>query len=111
MAGVGWVTGSTGASPLMAAEMLGDKARAARVRGRDGTGRRSSEPHAGLACTGSSGSCTGSRVRARSGLQLEQAVGSTGEKRKRKPAQKKESRKKLEERNKMDLNKILEKKR
>jgi hypothetical protein len=87
--------------------MLGDKARAARVRGRDGTGRRSSGPHAGLACTGSSGSCAGPRVRARSGLQFEQAAGSTGEKRKRKPAQKKKSLgKKLEERNKMDLNKI-----
>jgi hypothetical protein len=70
--------------------MLGDKARAARVRGRDGTGRRSSGPHAGLACTGSSGgSCAIPHVRARSGLQLEQAVGSTGEKRKRKPVQKK----------------------
>jgi hypothetical protein len=81
--------GSTGASPLMAAGMLGDKARAARVRGRDRTSRRSSRPHAGLACTGSSGSCAGPRVHARSRLQLEQAVGSTGEKRKRKPAQKK----------------------
>jgi hypothetical protein len=39
MAGIGGgVTGSTGASPLMAAGMLGDKARAARVRGRDGDG-------------------------------------------------------------------------
>jgi hypothetical protein len=74
--------------------MLGDKARAARVRGRDGTGRRSSGPHAGWACTGSSGSCAGPRVRARSGLQLKQAAGSTGEKRKRNPA-KKESGKKI----------------
>jgi hypothetical protein len=91
----------------MAAGMLGDKARAARVRGRDGTGRRSSGLHAGLACTGSSRSCAGPRVRARSGLQLEQAAGSTGEKRKRKPAQKKRVwEKKLEERNKIDLNKI-----
>jgi hypothetical protein len=72
--------------------MLRDKARAARVKGRDGTGRRNSGPHAGLACTCSSGrSCAGPCVRARSGLQLEQAAGSTGEKRKRKPAQKKES--------------------
>jgi hypothetical protein len=74
--------------------MLGDKARAARVRGLDGTGRRNSGLHAGLACTGSSGSCAGPRVRAWSGLQLEQAAGSTGEKRKRKPAQKKKSGKK-----------------
>jgi hypothetical protein len=88
----------------MAAGLLGDKARAARVRGRDRTGRRSSGPHAGSACMGSSGSCTGPRMRTRSGLQLEQAAGSTGEKRKRK--QKKESGKKFEERNKMDLNKI-----
>jgi hypothetical protein len=87
MAGAGGVAGRTGASPLMAAGMLGDKARAARVRGRDGTGRRSSGPHAGLACTGSSGSCAGPRVRARSVLQLEQAAGCTGEKRKRKLAQ------------------------
>jgi hypothetical protein len=36
--------GSTGALPIMEAEMLGDKARAARARGRDGDG---------LACTGS----------------------------------------------------------
>jgi hypothetical protein len=90
----------------MAAGMLGDKARAARVRGRDGTGWRSSGPHAGLACTGNSRSCAGPCVGARSGLQFELAAGSTGEKRKRKPAQKKSLGKKLEERNKMDLNKI-----
>jgi hypothetical protein len=46
-------------------------------------------------------------VRARSGLQLEQAAGSTGEKKKKEAsAKKEESGKKLEERNKMDLNKI-----
>jgi hypothetical protein len=45
-------------------------------------------------------------VRARSKLQLEQAVGSTGEKKKEEASAKKESREKLEERNKMDLNKI-----
>jgi hypothetical protein len=49
-------------------------------------------------------------VRARSGLQLEQAA--QGRKRKRKPAPKKRVWEiKLEERNKMDLNKISEKKR
>jgi hypothetical protein len=33
--------------------MLGDKAQAARVRERDGDGRRSSGLHAGMACTSS----------------------------------------------------------
>jgi hypothetical protein len=51
-------------------------------------------------------------VHVRSGLQLEQAVGSTGEKKqKRKPNKKKSLGKNLEERNKMDLNKIWKKKR
>jgi hypothetical protein len=51
-------------------------------------------------------------MRARSGLQLEQAVGSTGEKKKEEASAKKKSLgKNLEERNKMDLNKICEKKR
>jgi hypothetical protein len=46
-------------------------------------------------------------VRARSRLQLEQATGSTGEKKKEEASTKKKSLgKKLEERNKMDLNKI-----
>jgi hypothetical protein len=37
----------------MAAGMLGDKAQAARARGRDGDGPARNGPHAGLACTGS----------------------------------------------------------
>jgi hypothetical protein len=48
-------------------------------------------------------------VRARSGLQLEQVVGSTGEKKKEEASAKKKKKslgKNLEERNKMDLNKI-----
>jgi hypothetical protein len=47
-------------------------------------------------------------VHARSGLQLEQAAGSTGEKKKEEAStgKKKSLGKKLEERNKMDLNKI-----
>jgi hypothetical protein len=47
-------------------------------------------------------------VRARSGLQLEQAVGSTEEKKKKEDSAKKKRvwEKKLEERNKMDLSKI-----
>jgi hypothetical protein len=46
-------------------------------------------------------------VRARSGLQLEQAAGSTGEKKKEKAsAEKRAWEKKLEERNEMNLNKI-----
>jgi hypothetical protein len=56
---------------------------------------------------GSGGLCAGPRVRARSGLQLEQAADSTGEKKKEEASAKKKSLgKKLEERNKMDLNKI-----
>jgi hypothetical protein len=51
-------------------------------------------------------------MRTRSGLQPEQAAGSTWEKKKEEAsAEKKVWKKKLEERNKMDLNKIWEKKR
>jgi hypothetical protein len=104
----GRVVGSTGTSPLMVARMLGDKAQAARARGRDEDGpaqqrvaRRlgvhGQQGRSGIAsssgcggrgvtwaarcehaCTasneGSGESCAGPRVRARSGLQLEQAA-------------------------------------
>jgi hypothetical protein len=60
---------------------------------------------------GSGGSCAGLRVRARSGLQLEQAAGSTGEKKKEEASTEKKSlEKKLEERNKMDLKKYEKRK-
>jgi hypothetical protein len=74
----------------------------------EGTGQdrpAQQRPHAGLACTGSSGGpCAGSRVRARSELQLEQAA--QGRKERGSQRRKKSLGKKLEERNKMDLNKI-----
>jgi hypothetical protein len=81
--------------------MPGNKAQAARARGRDGDGpaqqraarqlgvHRHQARSGTASSSGRGGSCAGPRVRTRSGLQLEQAVGSTGEKKKEEASTKK----------------------